>query len=239
MELSRATGPHREAVTLGPATKVGVLKPSQISCNLLWPAWMLCRYGLCSCCVGFRVTNVVQDYFFWTWKIGNSSVTGQIESPAWSYQLGLQQGWMPTDPRTALGTCGNTSPWSPPLAAWQTGGAGAGNIPASATSALAWPPASLSAGGAVSTLPSYTPTGTLVTLPVPTFTSLASTATISAGNGWANPSDTTLMMVGISGCTYLDPWVNPTTAPPAVCPASSRRRDEPAPPSFITPVPQS
>lgn len=44
MELLRETGPHREAVTLGPIIKVGVLKPSQISCNLLWPAWMLSRY---------------------------------------------------------------------------------------------------------------------------------------------------------------------------------------------------
>ena len=31
-------------------------------------------------------------YFFWTWKVGNSSITGKVEAPFWSYQLGLQNG---------------------------------------------------------------------------------------------------------------------------------------------------
>ncbi|TFY50297.1 hypothetical protein EVJ58_g11106, partial [Rhodofomes roseus] len=38
----------------------------------------------------------LQNWFFWTWKIGNSTVTGKVEAPQWSYQLGLQEGWMPT-----------------------------------------------------------------------------------------------------------------------------------------------
>ncbi|KAF8969936.1 exo-beta-1,3-glucanase [Flammula alnicola] len=177
--------------------------------------------------------DALQDYFFWTWKIGNSSVSGTVEAPSWSYQLGLQNGWMPTDPRAAIGTCGNSNPWSPPLASWQTGGAGAGNIPASAQASVAWPPASLSTGGAVSTLPSYTPTGPVPTLPVPTFTSASSAATINAGNGWANSADTTGMNVAISGCTYLDPWVDPSTAAPPTCGAARRE----VAPSVITPAP--
>jgi glucan 1,3-beta-glucosidase len=157
--------------------------------------------------VAFKSAGVLQsdppsqNYFFWTWKIGNSTASGKVESPAWSYQLGLEQGWMPTDPREAADACGNTSPWEPPLQAWQTGGAGAGDIPATVTGANPWPPVSISAAGAVTLLPSYTP----------------ATPTINAGNGWNNPSDNAGLGVDIPGCTYLDPWVDPSTPPPPVC----------------------
>jgi len=131
---------------------------------------------------------------------------------------------MPTDPRDAVGVCGNSSPWTPPLAAWQTGGTGAGNIPASVTSALAWPPATISNGGPVSSLPAYTPTGAIPTLPGPTFA--AATAAVNVGSGWANAADTQGLSVDRTGCQYLDPWVDPGTAPPPVCAAAARRRDE-------------
>ncbi|KDR81484.1 hypothetical protein GALMADRAFT_239455 [Galerina marginata CBS 339.88] len=177
--------------------------------------------------------DALQDYFFWTWKIGNSSVSGTVETPAWSYQLGLQNGWMPTDPRDAIGVCGNSNPWNPPLLSWQTGGAGAGNIPASASSNLAWPPATLSTGGAISSLPSYTPTGPIPTLPIPTFTAAGSTSTINAGNGWANSADNQGMNVNIPTCSYLDPWVDPGSAPPSpLCSAAAARRGP-----LITPAP--
>lgn len=39
--------------------------------------------------------DALQNYFFWTWKIGNSSVLNTSTSPMWHYQLGLQQGWVP------------------------------------------------------------------------------------------------------------------------------------------------
>jgi glucan 1,3-beta-glucosidase len=123
---------------------------------------------------------------------------------------------MPQDPRNATDVCGNSDPWNPPLLAWQTGGTGAGNIPATASAAVAWPPPAISSGGAIAVLPSYTPTGPLTTLPVPTFTSSpTSSATIYAGNGWANSADTAGMMVQIPSCSYLDPWVGPTVAPPS------------------------
>lgn len=177
----------------------------------------------------------MQNFFFWTWKIAPSNVTGNIESPAWSYQLGLQQGWMPTDPREALGVCENTDPWTPPLQSWQTGGAGAGQIPASAS--VAWPPASISSGGPASLLPSYTPTGTIVTLPPPTFT-VSGGATANAGDGWENPSDTQMLMVPIATCNYLDPWVGPSVAPPSpLCTPASRREDAEEP--LITAPPNS
>lgn len=144
---------------------------------------------------------------------------------------------MPKDPRDAVGRCGNTDPWNPPLQPWQTGGAGAGATPATVPS---WPPQSLNNGGPVSLLPSYAPTGTLVTLPAPTFTHSSgstATATIDAGSGWANPSDSGGLYVPVSTCSYLDPWVGPTAAPPSpLCSGSgARRRHEHRQPA-ITPA---
>ncbi|SJL04662.1 uncharacterized protein ARMOST_08030 [Armillaria ostoyae] len=152
--------------------------------------------------------DALQNWFFWTWKIDNSSISGEIESPAWSYQLGLQQGWLPKDPRDAVGACGNTSPWTGTISA------GSGNIPASVSSSLSWPPATISNGGALTLLPSYTPTGVIPTLPAQTLTASA-TASIDAGDGWNNSGDTDGLNVNISSCSYLDPWVGPTAAPPS------------------------
>ncbi|KZT28462.1 glycoside hydrolase family 5 protein [Neolentinus lepideus HHB14362 ss-1] len=204
--------------------------PSQGSCDPWtdWPAWddtmkqATLQFALAS-------MDALQNWFFWTWKIGNSTVTGKVESPAWSYQLGLQNGWMPKDPRSADGTCGNTAPWSPPLQPSQTGGAGAGSIPASVSASLAWPPTSISNAGAVTALPSYTQTGSVPTLTAGTF-SASGTATISAGNGWANSADTASMYVAISTCSYLDPWVGPSAAPPSpLCSGAAKRAPVPEP----------
>jgi len=160
--------------------------------------------------------DALQNWFFWTWKIGASSVSGVVESPQWSYSLGLQNGWMPTDPRTASGVCADKGIWSPPLQPWQTGGTGAGQIPASVSAEYAWPPATISEGGALAKLPSYTPTGTIATLPPPTFT-VKSGKSVDAGNGWNNPSDNAGEMVGIPTCSYLDPWIGSATPPSPLC----------------------
>ena len=169
-----------------------------------------------------------QNYFFWTWKIGNSSVTGKVESPAWSYQLGLQEGSMPTDPREAAGTCGNSDPWDGPLEAWQTGGSGAGQIPASFTSSYAWPPTSISNAGAATLLPTYTQTGAIPTLPAPTFTK-TSGGTVDAGSGWLNTADASGMAVPIPTCSYLDPWVGSANPPSPLCSGAARRDAIPEP----------
>lgn len=182
--------------------------------------------------------DALQNWFFWTWKIGNSSTSGVVESPQWSYQLGLQNGWMPADPRVASGTCANQGIWSPPLQAWQTGGAGAGQIAAAVTSSYTWPPAQISNAGAVSLLPSYTPTGTVATLPPPTFTysSAHGVKTASAGDGWENPSDTASGMVGIASCSYLNPWIGTAPPPSPLCSSGATARAVPAP--LITAVPR-
>lgn len=124
---------------------------------------------------------------------------------------------MPKDPRSAIGACKNADPRAGPLTPWQTGGAGAGQIPASILASYRWPPTSISNAGAATLLPSYTPTGTIPTLPAPTFspTGTASKSVINAGSGWQNPSDTAGAMVAISSCSYLDPWIGPDAQPPS------------------------
>lgn len=49
--------------------------------------------------------DALQNWFFWTWRIGNSTTRGYAPSPMWHYQLGLEQGWIPKDPRSAGGYC--------------------------------------------------------------------------------------------------------------------------------------
>lgn len=151
-----------------------------------------------------------QNWFFWTWQIGNSSASNRVESPLWSYKLGLENGWIPTDPRTATGTCaalGVSNPWNGTFLSWQTGGVGAGTIAATATAEFGeYPPAQISNVLAedMPFLPTYLPTATVNTLPPPTLT--GTTKSISVGDGWFDPSDTTSAPTAIAGCTYPDAW---------------------------------
>ena len=141
---------------------------------------------------------------------------------------------MPQDPRGAVGACQNSAPWTPPLSAWQTGGSGAGTF---AQPTPVWPPPSISNGGAVTALPSYTPTGAVPTLTGATFTG---TATVNVGDGWQDPSDTAGAMTGIATCSYLNPWVAPSApAPLPLCSAAPARRgeQEAVPASVMTPAP--
>ncbi|KAK1221925.1 hypothetical protein PQX77_015253 [Marasmius sp. AFHP31] len=148
--------------------------------------------------------DATRDYFFWTWKIGNSLANNRVEAPLWSYKLGLENGWMPTDPREAEGYCARLgitdNSFDGTYEPWMTGGAGAGSIPASATIGFEWPPASMSGVpiGSMSFVPTYTPTGTVSTLSGPT--------SASSVKGWFNPSDTALAPATISACSYPDAW---------------------------------
>ncbi|KII95444.1 glycoside hydrolase family 5 protein [Plicaturopsis crispa FD-325 SS-3] len=180
--------------------------------------------------------DALQDFFFWTWKIGNST-SNIVESPLWSYQLGLENGWMPTDPRVSIGKCGALGVTGPQFNgtydSWQTGGVGAGTIAASATAAFPYPPASLSGvdgGVAATALPSYASTGSVVTLPPPTLTVAAST-----GDGWFDTADTAGGVTVVAGCTYPDAWSAVGIPVPTVCgggaAAAARAVITPAPPS--------
>ena len=144
---------------------------------------------------------------------------------------------MPKDPRRAAGTCDQTAPFNGPLKSWQTGGAGADQIPVSFSQAYAWPPTSISNAGAATLLPTYTPTGPVPTLPGPTFSPTASAAKIDVGTGWQNTADNAGLYVEVPGCSYLDPWVGPTAAPPSpLCAAgAAAKRDVVPPPTITTP----
>ena len=178
--------------------------------------------GLCS-----KLTPRSQNYFFWTWKIGNSTATGKVETPFWSYQLALEHGWAPTDPRDADGQCDRIgagfTKFTGQLQSWQVGGNGANVIPT--LNEYKWPLTAVVGFTNAATLPTYTPTGPIPTLPVPTFTDPADPQkTIDMGDGWTNDNDKTLMSVPDPKCAYPDAW-NAQSATVPVCGAATNRRD--------------
>ncbi|KAJ8481292.1 hypothetical protein ONZ45_g15358 [Pleurotus djamor] len=162
--------------------------------------------------------DALQNFFFWTWKIGNSTVLGTSSSPMWHYKLGLERGWIPKDPREAIGHCSSLAKSVPftALPATATGGAGAGIL--KAPQSYPFPPATLLpsfSGTQIALLPTYTQTGAAITLPAPTFTA---TASVDAGNGWKNAQDTALAYVPVKGCSYPNAWDAVTaTLPTAPC----------------------
>lgn len=153
-------------------------------------------------------------------QIGNSTA-GHVEAPLWSYQLGLQNNFMPTDPRQATGKCAAVGvqgkQFDGTFSSWQTGGAGAGTISASARSEFAWPPATISnVDAAASDLPSYTSTGSVVTLPPPTLTASA-TQSIDVGDGWFNTADNGGGVTVVQGCQYPNAWSAVDASVPTGC----------------------
>lgn len=144
---------------------------------------------------------------------------------------------MPPDPRVADGSCPQPG-FDRALQPWQTGGTGAGDIPAEATN-VAWPPAQIVLSPtpapvmvSAALLPSYTPTGTLITLPTPTFAN--ATVTVDAGNGVANPAVTQGAWVPIAGCAYINEYDgNGAAIPTPACGAPGLAAREP----MITPPP--
>ena len=146
-------------------------------------------------------------------------MNGRVESPLWSYKLGLDNGWLPKDPRDSQGKCAAlgvtpAQPFSGSYLPWQTGGDGAGSIPPSVTASYPWPPVSIVGGGAPSIMPQYTPTGSITTLPPPTFT--PSNPNV---DGWYNTGDTAPAPTPIPGCAYPSAWASPSAE--AVLPIAS------------------
>lgn len=148
---------------------------------------------------------------------------GSIQAPLWSYKLGLENGWIPPDPRKSQGKCAALGvalgSFNGSYLPWQTGGDGAGNIPATATNSYPWPPVTISNAGVLpSLLPVYTPTGVITTLPPPTFT--ATKVTI---NGWYDSGDTNPAPTPIPGCAYPNAWAAPSNISAAIpsCSAGS------------------
>nr|XP_018258948.1 exo-beta-1,3-glucanase [Kwoniella dejecticola CBS 10117]OBR81106.1 exo-beta-1,3-glucanase [Kwoniella dejecticola CBS 10117] len=154
--------------------------------------------------------DALQNWFFWTWKIGNSTVKGYPTSPQWHYRLGWEQGWMPKDPRAAGGYCktlgigGNQFEGTYPASA--TGSFPSDTpTPTIAADQLAshsvWPPPTLGpsfAADQVPLLPTLTQTGSIVILPTASHPSNAT----DIGTGWANAQDTKGAFVRVQGCDY-------------------------------------
>ncbi|KAL0946390.1 hypothetical protein HGRIS_012619 [Hohenbuehelia grisea] len=167
--------------------------------------------------------DALGDFFFWTWKIGPSNVSGKVESPLWSYKLGLENGWMPKDPRTSVGKCArlgvNVRPFNGQYQPWATGGAGAGQFSPSVSAAIGtWPPAQISGDSGmlnVNQLPMYATTGTVVSLPGPT-----GTETVASTGG----------PIEVSGCDYPDAWnANSVPLPAGACTGTLAPRSAPTP----------
>ena len=152
----------------------------------------------------------------------------------------MEQGWAPTDPREADGQCDRIgaafNKFTGPLQSWQVGGNGANVIPT--LDDYKWPLTAVVGFTNAATLPTYTPTGPIPTLPVPTFTDPADPQkTINMGDGWNDDTDKTLMSVPDPKCPYPDAWNAQSVAVP-VCSAAARRRDVPAgKPNAVPPQP--
>ena len=138
-------------------------------------------------------------------------------------QLGLENGWIPTDHRSAVGTCQRLNPGSAPLAT-PPYTPGLGVIVPAEVALYPWPPVEIGSPPlAVATLPSYTPTGSIITLvpgPTPTLLPIgygSMNLDGISGNGWNDPTDTTLFFVEKAGCTYLDPWEGLGGVAPSIC----------------------
>lgn len=172
--------------------------------------------------------DAMQNSFFWTWKISQSTRSTLIPNPLWSYSLGLSQGWIRRDARRSLGGCARAAaqqgtspplePWTGPFLEWQTGGTAMTSTIDAAQLAqyTQWPPAQITAAqggnvvyGNVGDLPQYTATGTIKSLvpEQPKYSLFPASATATApGDGWINKQDKDGWYVGIAGCTYPDPW---------------------------------
>ncbi|KAM0747725.1 glycoside hydrolase [Meredithblackwellia eburnea MCA 4105] len=214
-----------------------------------WPAYTAAtKAGLQG--VANAHIDALRHWFFWTWKTGYSNTLGMIANPLWNYQLALEQGYMPKDPRQALGSCPSivaaqgvsmSMDPAPSLSAWMTGGAGAGTIVVTdqLTSYSAWPPVSLGTTPAAN-LPTYTPTAKVITMSASTPTSFPAgySTTVNVGNGWADASDNAGWYTAVAGCSYPNPWSGvEATIPAAACTGSGSRAKKRAQVPLATPTP--
>jgi glucan 1,3-beta-glucosidase len=172
--------------------------------------------------------NALENWFFWTWKIG-PALNGTIMAPLWSYQLGLEQGWMPQDPRASEGMCDRAGAGSSKKVVFDTfdgkykpsqTGEGDGKVAETARAAFGqWPPISLKGqptptavggdpGAPWRAMPTYTQTGTMsalgLTYPPASSTSSAKVTNSGAktGTGEVRPRFTP-----VKDCLYPDPYM--------------------------------
>lgn len=180
-----------------------------------------------------------RNSFFWTWKIGNSLRTGGPVNPNWSYLLGLQEGWMPTDPYTeSKGACAKLQAedasitktsldWKSTFAGYQTGAASSYSAQSSTYS---WPPVSIYSSGSAtmlpaSSLPAYTPTGKVMIPPTPTYSVSFTNEPTPSIDPWTVGGRQTPAYTAVAGCSYFDSvWQNASSIQPGwPCEGNSKR----------------
>lgn len=186
--------------------------------------------------------SAFQNFFFWTWKIGNSLRTGGPVNPNWSYLLGLQQGWMPSNPYAKLANgCKDLQAsypsitktaltWTGAFANYQTGAA---TTYSPDTVSYSWPPPSIASSGYATNLtgyvlPTYTPTGAHLTVNVIAPTISVKNEPSPTWNPWsAGATYSADSYATIGGCNYFsDIWSNVTTVPTGwPCAGSAQKRD--------------
>ncbi|GAA5863868.1 hypothetical protein JCM8547_006089 [Rhodosporidiobolus lusitaniae] len=174
--------------------------------------------------------DALRHWFFWTWKTGYSGDLGMIANPMWNYQLGLENGWIPTNPRTAMGSCaslvtsngfsiGYTSLPAPTLQPWMTGGGSSFTYSDSAmySSYSSFPPASIGAQASTgpyitpaSYLPTFTQARAIHTMSAPaqptSFPSGYASSSVDVGSGWVQSTDSASFYTSDAACTYVDAW---------------------------------
>ncbi|TIB03003.1 hypothetical protein E3P94_00856 [Wallemia ichthyophaga] len=170
---------------------------------------------------GLSSMDALQNFFFWTWRIGKSSKTNDFVNPFWSYQLGLQQDYMTTDPHSEpWGTCEKLSQedqgrnWnSNPVQdypEWMLGGEGAGELFGDTSAYNTFPPQSFFNVDDVDSLPQYTQTGDRIVLepsPVEYMNEDGELESVDNANGWYDDSDDTPFYSAIEGCDrYRSPY---------------------------------
>ncbi|KAF5309074.1 hypothetical protein D9611_014928 [Ephemerocybe angulata] len=156
--------------------------------------------------------DALQNWFYWTWKIGESSELKTSSCPMWHYKLGLEKGWIPKDPRGSKGVCDSAAAHISHSTASIPHQRQAG--PGKIVPTPAFPPATLSPGLEAAALPTYTATGTLKSLAGPTFTAAPK---VDAGSGWSNPDDNELAYVPVAGCSYPNAYSAVSVAVPPAC----------------------
>jgi hypothetical protein len=212
----------------------------------LWDHWENYTAEQKADLLSFAKSNMdaLQHWFFWTWKVGPSAIDNMPRSPLWSYKLGLDNGWIPQNPRDARGHCASlgvamNDPFDGTFQAYQTGAAGAGTVNAADVARYgAWPPTSIGLVPNAAVLPTYTATGSVPTLPPQTYAATAS-VTADVGDGWFNARDTARGVTTVAGCAYPNAWdATGVAVPLAACTgASSGAAPPPPPPPVVTAAP--
>lgn len=189
----------------------------------VWNHWENYTTTMKSNVLSFAMSNMdaLQQWFFWTWKIGPTPADNSPRSPLWSYQLGLNNGWIPQNPRDAYGHCASLGisldiPFDGTFLPYQTGG-GSGVIDSADLATFgAWPPTSIGLVPDATLLPTYTATGSVPTLPMPSFPTPTPTDT---GDGWYQTADTASGIVTVAGCSYPNAWdATAVPVPTTLCP---------------------